>query len=137
MKKKTIVIALFTVVLALICALGLRKASSNGIDRRTPVFETENISRIIVFSTPWHEDGIEVPSEYMEDITAWIGSFKIGRKIEEAELNPGDNTFSFIIVYSNGRVVESGVNTTMINGVRYRYKSDAVPECFDALFAAN
>ena len=128
MKKK-----IAAIVLILICVLALCSCSSNGIDRKTPVFETENISRITVFSTLWHEDGIEVSNEYMEDITAWIGSFKIGHKIKE--LDPGDNTFSFRIEYSDGRMVESGVNTTTINGVQYRYKCDAVPECFDALIA--
>lgn len=127
MKKNIVVVAL-----VVICALGLWIGSSNGTDKKTPVFETENISRITVFSLLDSPEWIEVPYEYMDEITAWIGTFRIDCKINE--LNPGDNTYCFRIEYSDGSIVESGINTTTINGMEYRMKDNEPPKCFYALF---
>ncbi len=70
----------------------------------------------------------------MDDITTWIGTFTIDKKAGDL-LDPGTNTFSFRIEYSDGTIIESGVNTTTIDGVTYYMKHEKAPECYDALFS--
>lgn len=128
MKK---MIASFFVFIVLLGCIG---CSKNSIDTTTPIFKTEGISRIILFAVPNHTDGIVVPSEYMDEITAWIGTFTVDKESGDI-LEPGANTFSFRLEYADGTIVESGVNTTTIDGVTYYMKQERTPECFDALFA--
>lgn len=127
---------LIALVLASVCLLGLVGCSKNSVDTTEPVFETEKISRITLFAVPNHADGIVVPSEYMDEITAWIGTFTIYKEAGDL-LDPGTNTFSFRLEYSDGTIVESGVNTTIIDGTTYYMKQERAPECFDALFAED
>jgi len=47
------------------------------IDGEKPVFETDNISGITLYAVPNHLDGVRVPDEYMDEIAAWIGTFRI------------------------------------------------------------
>ena len=123
-------------VLALVCVVGLVACSNNSIDTTKPIFETDNISKITLFAVPNHTDGIVVPSEYIDEITAWIGTFTVDKEAGDI-LEPGTNTFSFRIEYSDGTIVESGVNTTTIDGITYYMKQEATPECFNALFAES
>ena len=120
-------------VLALACLFGLVACSENSIDTTKPIFETDNISKITLFAVPNHTDGIVVPSEYMDEITAWIGTFKVDKETGDI-LDPGTDTFSFRLEYSDGTIVESGINTTTIDGITYYMKQEATPECFNALF---
>jgi hypothetical protein len=117
----------------LVCALVFAGCSSNSIDTTKPLFETADISRITFFCVPNHTDGIEVPDEYLDEITTWIGTFTIEKEASEI-LDPGTNTFSFQIEYKDGAIIESGLNTTTIDGVSYYMKYDTPPECFEALF---
>ncbi len=105
----------------------------NDIDTTKPVFETKNIRRITFYSLPNHADGIEVPSEYMEEIITWIGTFKIDKKADDL-LPPGTNTRSFRIEYSDGTVIKNGVNTITIDGVIYYLQHDKAPESYEMLF---
>ena len=127
---------LIALVLVLFCVLGLVACSNNSIDTTKPIFETDNISKITLFAVPNHTDGIVVPSEYMDEIIAWIGTFTVDKEVGEI-LAPGTNTFSFRIEYSDGTIVESGVNTTTIDGITYYMKQEQTPECFNALFAES
>jgi len=49
-------------------------------------------------------------------------------------LDPGTDTFSFMIEYSDGTTIESGVNTTVIDGVTYYMTSEKEPDCFLEIF---
>ena len=102
---------LMAFVLAGVCVLGLVACSDHSIDTTKPVFETENIQRITLFCVPNHTGSIEVPGEYMEEMTAWISTFTLDKEAGE-RLDPGTNTISFRLEYSDGTIVESGVNTT-------------------------
>lgn len=123
-------------VLVLFCLLGFVGCSKNSIDSAKPVFETDNISKITLFAVPNHTGGVVVPSEYMDEITAWIGTFTVDKEAGDI-LDPGTNTFSFRLEYSDGTIVESGVNTTTIDGITYYMQQERTPECFDSLFAEN
>ena len=127
---------LIAFVLALVCVLGLVGCSNNSVDTTKHVFETENICKITLFAVPNHADGVVVPSEYMDEITAWIGTFTIDKEAGDI-LDPGTNTFSFRLEYSDGTIVESGVNTTTIDGITYYMKQERTPECFNALFTGG
>ena len=89
----------------------------------------------IEVAIPYHADGVVVPSEYMDEITAWIGTFTIDKETGD-KLDPGTNTFSFRLEYSDGTIVESGANTTTIDGITYYMKQERAPECFNALFTS-
>ena len=105
------------------------------IDTITPVFKTQNIKRITLFFRPVNMEGVEVPREHMDEITAWIGSFTVGEKAKDFVC--GQNTRSFRIEYADGTVVTNGTDTITINGVIYKMKKAPTPECFFALLSAN
>jgi len=117
-------------ILILTCVLGLVGCSSNKIDKTKPVFETENISRITFYSVPDGGKGFEVPSEYIDEITIWLGSFTIDEKADSNVLAPGSNSVSVQIEYSDGSVIENGLSTIKINGIIYYMKHEDAPECY-------
>jgi len=116
--------------LVLACAVCLVGCSSDKVDKTTPVFENENIIRI-TFSTTHLSDGngIDVPSEYMAEITTWLGSFTIDEKADKA-LAPGSNSASVEIEYVDGTVIKNGLSTTKVDGVTYYMKSENAPDCY-------
>ncbi len=113
----------------------LGNIKGRNIDTTTPIFETHNIERITLYRLPDHPNGIEVPSEYLEEITSWLGTFTVYKEAEEAQ--SGINMFTFRIEYSDGTVVTSGVDTTTIDGVIYDMKKGSAPYCINELFKAN
>ncbi len=117
-------------ILILTCVLGLAGCSSNKIDKTKPVFETENISRITFYSVPEGGKGFEVPSEYIDEITTWLGSFTIDAKADGNVLDPGSNSVSVQIEYSDGTVIENGLSTIKIDGIIYYMKYENAPECY-------
>ncbi len=124
-----------TIFLLLICSLFLTCCKAvDSIDRESPVFETENINSVILFSIPHNEQGVNVPNEYMEEIIKWIGTFRLDRKAE-GMLDPGTNTISIRIEYSDGTSVESGVNTIDLNGVTYHMTHERAPKSLDELLS--
>ena len=64
-------------ILAIVFVLVLNACGSNKIDMTQPVFETENIKGVTVYSMPDFEQGIPVPDEDMDAVINWIGSFRI------------------------------------------------------------
>ena len=123
---------LIALVLALVCVLGLVGCSTNKVDKEKPVFETENIARITFYTLPSGGKGFEVPSEYMAEITTWLGSFTIDEKANKT-LAPGSNSVSVEIEYADGTVVKNGLSTTKVDGVTYYMKHDNAPECYFAI----
>ena len=120
---------LIALVLALVCVLGLVGCSTNKVDKAKPVFETENIARITFYTLPSGGKGFEVPSEYMAEITTWLGSFTIDEKANK-NLAPGSNSVSVEIEYVDGTIVKNGLSTTKVEGVNYYMKHDDAPECY-------
>ena len=118
-----------TFVFALVCVLALAGCSSDNIDKTKPVFETENISGISFFTSPASE-GIEVSGEHLAEITAWLGTFTIDKKVDSDVLPPGSNSISVRIEYADGTVVENGISTITIDETRYFMKSEKAPQCF-------
>ena len=117
-------------VLVLVCVLGLVGCSTNKVDKSKPVFETENIAHITFYTLPSGGKGFEVPSEYIEQITTWLGSFTIDEKADDKVLAPGSNSVSVEIEYADGTVVKNGLSTTKVDGVIYYMKHDNAPECY-------
>ena len=123
---------LIALVLALVCVFGLCGCSTNKVDKAKPVFETENIARITFYTLPSGGKGFEVPSEYMAEITTWLGSFTIDEKANK-NLAPGSNSVSVEIEYVDGTIVKNGLSTTKVEGVNYYMKHDDAPECYFAI----
>ena len=101
-----------------------------------PVFKTENISRITFYKLPDTGKEYEVPSEYVGEITEWLGTFVAGKKADEV-LPPGADSLFIKIEYSDGTVIESSMSTTIIDGVTYLINCDKEPECYFEIFSAS
>ena len=87
-------------------------------NNRKPAFETDNISKIWFKFGPWEE--VEVSSEDMEEITEWLGTFKIGDRIKRREKqSPGTNSVSVRIEYLDGTIVENGLSTIKLDKKEY------------------
>jgi len=123
-------------VLAMIFVLVLFGCGSDGIDRATPVFDTDNISRITFFTPTNYEDGIDVPSEHMDEIVSWLGTFRIGTKAGDT-LIPGTNSISLQIVYADGTILEHGLSTATVDGSVYYMDSESAPPCYFEIIEAD
>ena len=107
---------MLAVVLVLTCLLGVAGCSSMKVDKTKPVFETDNISSISFYTMPNHNDGIQVPDEYIEEIKTWLSSFRLDEKVKDKQLPPGSNSVLVEIVYSDGTTVKNGLSTFTVEG---------------------
>lgn len=117
-------------VLVLVCVLGLVGCSTNKFDKTKPVFKTDNIARITFYTTLRGGKEVEVPSDSMAEIAAWLGSFTIDEKVDDKALIPGSNSTSVEIEYTDGTVVKNGLSTTKVDGVTYYMKAEDAPQCY-------
>ena len=125
------IIAATLAVLILFSGCGAGK-----IDFEKPVFETENIESITFFAVPNNTEGVLVPEENMDEIIEWIGTFRLDKKADNIP-EPGSNTVSLRIEYSDGTVIESGINTITIGKTKYEMKFERTPECLNELLGIN
>ena len=125
------------ILLSLSCIFAFAACGSNQIDMTQPVFETDNIMGVTVYSMPDFEEGIPVPDEDMDTVIHWISSFRLDKKAgkEGDKLDPGTGIRSFAIEYLDGTIVESDANTITIDGTIYYMKSESRPVCIEELFA--
>lgn len=121
-------------LLILLCIISLTSCSDRKIDKTKPVFNTENISSVVFFKLPNPDERIEVPDEYFDEITAWLGTFKIGEKVKGDVLAPGSNSISVQIEYADGSIVKNGLSTYLIEEKMYYLESAEAPECFLNIF---
>ncbi len=115
-------------LIALLLCFTVLTACGDTVDRTKPVFNTENISKIIFYS-PNTRDGAEAPAEDIEEITEWLDTFTIGEKTDKI-LKPGSNSISIKIEYSDGTVFENGLSTITVDGTRYYMESGAAPQSY-------
>ena len=102
-----------------------------------PVYQTENITRI-TFHThrpPFGEH--EVPAEYMDEITVWLGSFTILHKADSTDIPAGANGVAVEIEYADGTVIYHGLNYPTIDGVTYRVRHEDYPACYYEILELN
>ena len=125
------------ILLSLSCIFAFAACGSNQIDMTQPVFETDNIMGVTVYSMPDFEEGIPVPDEDMDAVIHWISSFRLDKKAgkEGDKLDPGTGIRSFAIEYLDGTILESDANTITIDGTIYYMKSESRPVCIEELFA--
>ena len=97
-------------------------------------FVTENIARITFFAYYGEGKGSEVPSENMEEVTRWLGSFVIDKAAEDM-LPPGTNTVYVEIEYLDGTIVKEGLDVITIDGVSYYLKHAPTPACFTEIIS--
>lgn len=148
MFKKAVTIILCILMLLILVACGENSTGNTSDDPHqtqpttvnsevqpgAAVFETQNIVRITFYGYYGGGTGSEVPAEDMEAISTWLASFAIGEKAPDL-LAPGTNTYHVKIEYADGTVVESGLDTTTVDGVSYQISSDPQPECFAEIIA--
>lgn len=115
---------LLTVILCLAALLYLPACDRN---INQPVFDTQNIAKIS-FSAYYGER--YVPNEYMEEITDWLASFVIAERIPRWKPNaPGTNTWRVKIEYTDGTIIEKGLDVVAVGGNAYRVECDPEPAC--------
>ena len=122
------------IVIAIVCMLSMGGCSSNGTEMKKPVFETENITRITFSSPTPNSKETEVPSEYLSEITEWLGTFVAGKKADDV-LPPGADSLFVKIEYADGMIVENSMSTIIVDGTTYIINCDKEPECYFDLFA--
>ena len=125
---------LVALVLALVCVLGLVGCNTKDKAIGEPVFETDNITRVTFYGFVPNRTEIEVPSEYLAEITEWLGTFVIDEKADDV-LPPGANSLFVRIEYSDGTVVENSMTTIVLDGTTYLINYDKEPQCYFELFA--
>ena len=124
-------------ILVIAFVLALTACGSGKVDMTQPVFVTENIKGVTVYSMPDFEQGIPVPDEDMDAVINWIGSFSLDKKAGKAgdKLDPGTGICAFAIEYLDGTIVESDAITITIDDTIYYMKSESRPVCIEELFA--
>ncbi len=116
------------------CNTGTKQGQTTITDRH-PVFETDNISGITFFHQAPDAAPVEVPDEYMREITQWLGSFLPGEEIDgNSVAAPGADSYFVRIEYADGTVVEGSLDTCTIHGTRYRLTSAPTPACWFAIW---
>lgn len=125
---------LVILVLAFVCVLGMIGCSTSDKAIGTPVFETKNIAGITFYGTAPNSTETDVPSEYLAEITEWLGTFIAGKKADDV-LPPGADSLFVRIEYSDGTIIENSMSTIIVDGTTYLINYDKEPECYFDLFA--
>ena len=121
-------------VLTLACMVGFIGCSENNADGDVQIFKTENITRITFYTLADGDNGFDVPSEHLAEISEWLSSFTIDRKADGTVLAPGSDSISVEIEYADGAVVKKDLSTTKIDGATYYMRHDGAPECYFEIF---
>ena len=99
------------------------------------VFPTNGITKITFHGIADADPaGTEVPDEYMEEITYWLGTFAIDAVADEDVLAPGSDSISVTIEYEDGTVIGNGLSTIEIEGTRYYMRHGEAPEAYREIF---
>ncbi len=124
-------------VLALACILGLFGCSSDKVDQTKPIFNIEHISHITFVAHTNIDVEYEVPSQYLEDISTWLGSYRLDEAVSEKGLKPGSDSISVRIEYTDGTIVENSLSTATVDGTVYYMTSDDAPDCYNEIFSGK
>ena len=125
---------LIALVLALVCVVGIVGCSAKDEVIGKTVFETDNITRVTFYGSAPNSADTEVPSEYLAEITEWLGTFVEGKKADDV-LPPGADSLFVRVEYSDGTVVENSMTTIVLDGKTYLINYDKEPQCYFELFA--
>ena len=125
---------LIAFILALVFVLSLVGCSTKDKVIGESVFETKNIASVTFYGSAPNSTETEVPSEYLTEITEWLGTFVIGKKADDV-LPPGADSLFVRIEYSDGTIIENSMSTTIVDGTTYLINYDKEPECYFELFA--
>lgn len=121
------------IILSMIIILGLIGCNNINEDKNVQIFKAKNISRILFYSDAPLEE-VEVPEEYLGEITTWLSSFTIDKEAEADRLDPGSDAICVQIEYEDGTIVKNGLSTFDIDGKKYYMKSADTPECWQDIF---
>ena len=70
---------ILVLTLAVLMVLGLGACAIADENTGMPVFDTDNIVGITLYSYYGHGGGAEVPEENLEEFIAWLATFKVGK----------------------------------------------------------
>lgn len=124
---------LIALVLVLVVVLGLVGCNAKDTAIGKPVFATDNITSVTFYGSAPSSTVTEVPSEYLAEITEWLGTFVAGKKADDV-LPPGADSLFVRIEYSDGTVVENSMTTIVLDGTTYLINYDKEPQCYFELF---
>ena len=120
---------ILALALAALMVLGLGACAITDENTGSTVFEAENIARVTVFSYYGQGTGCDVPDENMEEVTAWLATFKIGSRMYTDTIPSDANTIFLEIEYTDGTVIKEGIEVRVIDGYGYYLEYDTPPEC--------
>lgn len=122
---------LTVLLLALLCCAGL--AGCAGGEERF-VFDQEKTMTQIVFYTAPHPEGVTVPEEYLDEISDWLRTFTLGKRLKDGEgVPPGGYAFSVRVEYEDGETAESSMSVAGADGQRCLIESADAPESWGTL----
>ena len=115
-----------------------RFVKRNTADHTSPVFRTENISRVTFYGYYGEGEGMDVSADDMAEIVAWLGTFTLGKSVGGEPIAPGTNTYYVEIEYADGAIVKNGLDVIKVYGTSYYLDSDIPPDCFmDIIYQIN
>lgn len=129
---------ILALALAALMALSLGACAITDDNTGIYVFDTENITRITVFSYFGEGTGCDVPDANMEEFTAWLASFKTGSRLYTETLPDDANTVCVEIEYEDGTVIKKGIEIWVIGEYGYYLEYDTPPSAlYDLLFLTS
>ena len=99
------------------------------------VFVTKNITSITFYAYYGEGKGSKVPTENMTEIINWLDSFMIDREATDEDVLDGTNTCYVKIEYSDGTIINEGLDIIIIDGTRYLLKKEPYPSCFENIIS--
>lgn len=91
------------------------------------VFETENITKITIYSYGGIGTGCAVPEENMEEFVTWLDTFKVGSRLYTNDIPPESNVIHAEIEYADGTVIKHSLGIIEIDGFAYYLEYDTPP----------
>ena len=124
---------ILTLALAVLMVLGLGACAIADENTGMPVFDTDNIVGITLYSYYGHGGGAEVPEENLEEFIAWLATFKVGSKMYSDTVPDDANTIFVEIFYEDGTVLKKGIEAIVIDGYGYYLEYGKTPDFFNDL----
>ena len=117
----------FAFLLPAILVLGLGACAVDSPHAGEKVFETENITKITIYSYGGIGTGCVVPEEDMEEFVTWLGTFKVGAKLYNDAIPVESNVIHAEIEYADGTTVKNSLGIIEIDGFPYYLEYDTPP----------
>lgn len=135
-KPKMAIYTLIAVVILAMVAIGCTFTGAVHQVAGTPVFsDREDVKSLTLQGQG--EGTVNVAEEYLPEMIDWLHSFKLGEEVKTNEHEPGTNSFSVTLAYSDGSSESSGIDIALADGKEYCIERPGLPQCWQAAWKSN